>query len=280
MQTYNMSDIKNRLLKIDKLRVFIKADQYGQTNASSINKLDESYYICGLDKLDGYYLLLEMFFDEKDLVLKQERYNQDPFNFYEVKAIYENQKKTKIIFIDVEYIEEYIRNLTSFTTIIDKDKILRGKSSDKLKVDSSIDSQEFKQNGIDFFMNLIEVAVAISRRDIVTSNYTYDKLKKHLLTMASFYIECKYDGKVGIGQNGENLVDNIDKETYEQFQTIFATNTTEKFWNSVFNIAGLYRKLGLEVARNKGLEYPKKEDVDSMNYLRFLYENFGRKNHG
>ena len=98
--------------------------------------------------------------------------------------------------------------------------------------------------------------------------------------MASFYIECKYDGKVGIGQNGENLVDNIDKETYEQFQTIFATNTTEKFWNSVFNIAGLYRKLGLEVARNKGLEYPKKEDVDSMNYLRFLYENFGRKNHG
>ncbi|NLW52205.1 MAG: aminoglycoside 6-adenylyltransferase [Tissierellia bacterium] len=277
MQTDKIQDIKQRALKIDNLRALYKVENTPDV-ALSRNFLDDVFFICALEKIESYYLLLDMFINEKNMILKQERYNESPFPFYEIKSIFNNRNKIKIVFLETIHLEDYVKNISNYSVLVDKDKLAKKINLEVASnIKNELNSEEFYQEGVSFFINLIEVGVAVSKKNIVYANYLFDQTKAQMLELTRIYIGQKYDFNVGVGKFGENVKQYLDKEFYEAYLRIFNTYNDEKFWTSIFTLGGLYRKLGLEIARKMDFSYPKKEDVDSMSYLKFLYDNFGRR---
>lgn len=277
MDANNINDIKTRVSKIENIRSFLSVDRTGKDYRTT-SVLKESFYILGLENIESYYLLLDLFVREDQLVLKQEKYNVTPYPFYDVRAITKDNQKYKLIFINQEDLAEYLRNISAYTTIYDKDRYIRklDKADKQEIVREDIDSETFKEEGILFFLSLIDVAASLSKRDLIVANYLYDDVKSQLLKMVDLYILQKYNYKISIGPYGEQIEMHLDKDYYRLFQELFRTADIDQFWTAIFNCASLYRKLGLEVSRTLDLPYPKEEDVDSLNYVRFLYDNFGR----
>lgn len=275
MDSVDIVDIKNRIKKIDNVRAFLSVDSNDKSFTRSIKDLS---LIMALQHIDSFYLLKDLFFDEKDVILSQERYNESPYPFYELKVVTNKNEKLSIIFIQIDNLNEYLNNISSYTLIYDKDKVLfTDKNYDeKIVFEKDINEENFKDQVVSFFINLIEVAASLSRRDVVMANFQYDVSKSQTLELLRLYIYLKYEKKVVVGKFGQNLNMHLDKEYLEMFTQALSCGNLEEFWNSIFTMASLFRKIGLEIARKENYDYPKKEDVDSMNYLRFLYDNFGR----
>lgn len=276
MQIDKIQDIKHRASKIDNLRALYKVENTPDVSLSR-NFLEDVFFICALEQIESYYLLIDMFINEKDMILKQERYNESPFPFYEIKSIFNNRNKIKLVFLETENLEKYIKNVSNYSAIIDKDKLTKKINQEVVSsIKEDLNSDDFYQEAISFFLKLIEVGVAVSKKNLVYANYLYDNSKLQMLDLTRIYIGIKYDFNVGVGRYGENLKQYLDKDYYEDYIRIFNTFNEEKFWTSIFSLGSLYRKLGLEITRKMEFSYPKKEDVDSMSYLKFLYDNFGR----
>ncbi len=276
MDSVNLADIKNRIKKIDNVRVFISVDSMDMSHASNIKDYD---FIMGLSHIDSFYLLKDLFYDEKDLILKRENHIEEPFSFYSLKVVTNENVKLSIAFVEVESLGKYLNNISSYTVIYDKDKtLLKGKSyDDTLVFENDINEKNFKQEATSFFINLTDTASALSKRDMVVANFKYDICKKQILNLLRLYIYLKYEKKVVIGKFGEEMTKHLEKEYMDMFVKSLNTGGFDAFWDSVFSLASLNRKICLEIARKEKYDYPKKEDVDTMNYLRFLYDRFGRK---
>lgn len=278
MNSIDIKDIKNRINKIDNIRAFLNI--VNRAELSSVgNALKEKAYIFALEKIELYYLLIDLIIDEKDIILKQEKYSEVPYKLYNLKMIDKDQEKTTLIFLEIEFLRDYLKNIAVYNIIVDKDRALSKITNDDniITKEDLGDSKSFKESGISFFLNLIEVATSVSKGDIITANYLYDTSKKQLLELARIYVAVKYSCDQSVGVNGEDMKAKLDSEYYSMYLNVFYTNNLENFWNSIFNIASFYRKLGLDTARSLKFEYPKKEDVDSNKHLRFLYDNFGRR---
>ncbi|MDO5026829.1 MAG: aminoglycoside 6-adenylyltransferase [Tissierellia bacterium] len=276
MDSFNLTDIKNRIKKIDNVRVFIRVDSMDGAHARNIKEFD---FILGLSHIDSFYLLKDLFFDEKDLILKKEDHIEQPYSFYSIKAVTNKNVKFKIGFVGVESLNHYLNNISSYTLIYDKDKSLfrEKKYDESLVFKSQINESNFKQEAISFFMNLTETASALSKRDLLVANFMYDVCKKDMLDLLRLYVYVKYEKKVIVGKSGQELSRHLDEDYLDAFIKSFNTISISSFWDSIFSLASLHRKLGLEISRKENYYYPKKEDVDTMNYLRFLYDKFGRK---
>lgn len=277
MENLDMIDIKNRIKKIDNIRMFITAELRG-SQAKTGKIVDERYFILGLEHIESFYLLKDLFFDEKDLILKQERYNESPYELYESMVVTKNNRKISLSFVGKDSLAEYLKNIPSYSIVYDKDKLLFANKS-KLKPEEGhkeVDSKTFNENAVSFFMNLIEVAASLSRKDLFTANFQYDRVKSEALDLIKLYVYYKYEDKITIGKYGQDLTNHLEEEYLDMLKESFHTANIDDFWSSVFNLASMYRKIGLEISRTNELEYPKKEDVETLNYLRFLYDNFGR----
>lgn len=275
MNSTDLVDIKNRIKKIDNVRVFLSVDNTNKAYGRNIKELN---LIMGLQHVDSFYLLKDLFYEKKDAILTQERYNEEPFEFYELKVVTNKNEKISIVFIAIEDLNNYLNNISSYNIIYDKDKMLftEKKYDENIVFDHSIDKDNFKDKVISFFVNIIEVAASLSRRDLVLANFQYDQSKKDLLELLRLYVYLKYEKKVVLGKKGEHIETHLDEDYLKMLKQSFNTGNVEHFWTCVFTLSSLYRKVGLEIARREKYDYPKKEDVDSMNYLRFLYDNFGR----
>lgn len=275
MNSMDIVDIKNRIKKIDNVRAFLSVDS---NNKSLLKNIKDISLILALQNLESFYLLKDLFFHQENVLLSQERYNEIPYPFYELKVVTNKNEKISIIFIKLENLNEYLNNISSYTVVYDKDKVLLSEKiyDEKVVFENEINEVNFKSNVVSFFINIIEVASSLSRRDLVVANFQYELSKKQALELMRLYIYLKYEKRVVVGKLGQNLNKHLDKEYLNMFIKALGCGNIEELWNSIFTMASLFRKIGLEISRKLEYDYPKKEDVDSMNYLRFLYDNFGR----
>lgn len=275
MNKETINNIKKKASKIDNIRAIIKIEP-PIVSSDTEGIIKEDFFICELVDLKSYYLLIDMFTENQEILLKQERYNEEPFEFFEYQNIFKGESKLKIVFIGLRDLDDYLKNFDEYSFIVDKDKLSKSLDQD---VDTSIidklDPDSFYKNAIGFFIGLTDVAIALARKDYIEANYLYDRSKAQLLDLTKIYMCMKKQTNVGL--YGKNIYRNIEQEYYDQFIGIFRTSEYEHFWTAIFTSASLYRRLGLEIARTKNISYPKKEDIDSMEYLKFLYTNFGRK---
>lgn len=277
MNNIDIKDVKDRVKKIDNIRAFLNIDNYADV-ARVGNVLKENAYIFALENIESYYLLMDLVIDESKVEIKQEKYSDKPYIIYNVKTISKDREKTTVIFLEIENLREYLKNVANYDIIVDKDKVLSKISRDDnivTKKDLGT-SEEFHEACVSFFINLTDVATSVSKSDLITANYQYDESKKQLLKLTRKYVASKYDYNQSIGSRGEDMKAKLDSQYYEMYLDIFKSYDIDRFWNSIFNIATLYRKIGLETAKALEFEYAKKEDVETNKYLRFLYENFGR----
>lgn len=275
MNSMDIVDIKNRIKKIDNVRAFLSVDC---NDKSLLKNIKDISLILALQNLESFYLLKDLFFHQENVLLSQERYNEKPYPFYELKVVTNKNEKISIIFIKLENLNEYLNNISSYTVVYDKDKVLLSEKiyDEKVVFENEINEVIFKSNVVSFFINIIEVASSLSRRDLVVANFQYELSKKQALELMRLYIYLKYEKRVVVGKLGQNLNKHLDKEYLNMFIKALGCGNIEELWNSIFTMASLFRKIGLEISRKLDYDYPKKEDVDSMNYLRFLYDNFGR----
>ena len=277
MDIFNVADLKHRINNIDNIKVFLNLeDDHKLPKAGGF--LSEMTFLLGLEKLEFYYLLLELFSNNARIRLKQERYNELPYPYYEVKIISEDNKLFTIIFIGIDHVFDYLKNVEKYSIIVDKDRMMRRMK--KLSKKSSapvMETKDFEDLCMSFYVNVVRIAKSLSEDDIIVSNYLYDKLKAQILEVTRLYIMIKSDGKKDLGENGEGLKTSLEPDLYQLFLRIFPREDKD-LWDGIFSSASSFRKLGLAIANLKDAYiYPKKEDVETLNYLRFLYNKFGRK---
>lgn len=277
MDIFNVADVKHRINNIDNIKVFLNLeDDHKLPKAGGF--LSEMTFLLGLEKLEFYYLLLDLFSNNSRIRLKQERYNEAPYPYYEVKIISEDNKLFTIIYIGIDHIFEYLKNVDRYSIIVDKDRLMRKmKKLSKKPKEPVMEAKDFEDLCMSFYVNAIRVAKSLSEDDPIVSNYLYDKIKAQILQITSLYISIKSKGEKGLGENGEGAKTNLDSSLYPLYLRVFPSEG-EDLWDGLFSSTSLFRKLGLAIYNLKETYvYPKKEDVESMNYLRFLYNKFGRK---
>ena len=277
MDIFNVADLKHRINNIDNIKVFLNLEDDNKLPKAG-GFLSEMTFLLGLEKLEFYYLLLELFSNNARIRLKQERYNELPYPYYEVKIISEDNKLFTIIFIGIDHVFDYLKNVEKYSIIVDKDRMMRRiKKLSKKSSAPVMETKDFEDLCLSFYVNVVRIAKSLSEDDIIVSNYLYDKLKAQILEVTRLYIMIKSYGKKNLGENGEGLKTSLEPDLYQLFLRIFPREDKD-LWDGIFSSASLFRKLGLAIANLKDdYIYPKKEDVETLNYLRFLYNKFGRK---
>lgn len=124
MDIFNVADLKHRINNIDNIKVFLNLEDNNKLPKAG-GFLSEMTFLLGLEKLEFYYLLLELFSNNARIRLKQERYNELPYPYYEVKIISEDNKLFTIIFIGIDHVFDYLKNVEKYSIIVDKDRMMR-----------------------------------------------------------------------------------------------------------------------------------------------------------
>ena len=264
------SDVRSRVSKIDNIR-FVVRKEFRNKNSFLVEDVQASNLIIGMENVDTHHLLTTLFVDQKDVLIENTKLVSQKPKAYLYSVILKSYERYTIEYIEVKkgYDFSYLSN---DIVILDKDSLIKKHRSGEVK---TIGSEEFKNKCLDFFFDLTEVGLLLAKNQLVVANFKYDRCKKGLLDIAKPYINMKYEANVYIGDFGENLEVNLEKEMQHLLTTSFDTGDKDRFWKSIFNIASLYRKMGLELSRKLQIEYPKKEDVDSLNYLRKIYNEIG-----
>lgn len=277
MDIFNAKDVKHRINNIDNIKVFLNLEEDSKSPRAG-SFLREMTFLLGLEKLEFYYLLLDLFSDNSKVKLKQERYNESPYPYYEVRIISEDNKLSTLIFIGLDHIIDYLKNVDKYTIIVDKDRIMRKmKKLGKKSKGFIMEAKDFEDLCMSFFINSIRVAKSLSEADLIVANYLYDELKKQILEIARLYVVLTSKGEKDLGDNGEGVKVSLEPDLHQLYLKIFPGGGRD-LWDGLFSAVSLFRKIGLALSDLKDrYVYPKKEDIESINYLRFLYNKFGRK---
>lgn len=267
-----LKSLKEKIANIDNIRLAINIEKRNQVisvkESSSIVEL-----IIGLEEVGNIKLFSSMFYKEQDLVLiTEEKYQHKNVECQILKIVLKSKVLFKIIFVDRDEVLNLMDGFSNYEVIVDKDRVISKKDVQKNRIDLP-SPEEFNNSSKNFYFKLAELSIMLENKNLVRANYFYDNLKKDLLALANIYISIKYSQNIQNSVYGEGLNIYLDKELYEDYQEIFSTNDVDSFWTSIFLMAGLYRKMGLEISRKMSFEYPKLEDRETMSFIRQIYLN-------
>lgn len=267
-----LQEIKNRAEKIDGIRGLLSINFRGQGLP-----VDEGIRCFELvvitEAVDDKDLIISLFIDDdKLLIYKQYEEVREGHVAKCIRASFTDFSQLTLKLIDVKDMEKFVPYLAQFDILIDKTKAIKKLPKVKDRYDWYVPkAKEFYNNCLGFFMTLTDIATAVTNRQIVKANFLFDELKKELLNVANLYIGQKYGEMVAVNSLGDNIKTYLDKDMYQEFEGIFSTGKVDEFWTSIFKAGQLYRRLGLEVSEKFAYKYPKKEDVETMNFLRQVY---------
>ncbi|MDD7593469.1 MAG: aminoglycoside 6-adenylyltransferase [Peptoniphilaceae bacterium] len=123
-----------------------------------------------------------------------------------------------------------------------------------------------------FFMNMTDVALALYDDEPWQAQTYLDAAREALIPMAFAAAASESGFFVNLGERGENLKAYMSDTAYDHLMRSYAPTDAARIWDALFQACMLFRKCGLKLDELDGYTYPRKMDVEMMQYFRRLWE--------
>lgn len=123
-----------------------------------------------------------------------------------------------------------------------------------------------------FFMHMSDVALALVEHEPLLAQTSLDTGRQALLAMTFAAVASDSGFLVNLGEHGENLKAYMSETAYDHLVRSYASTDVARLWDSLFQSCMLFRKCGLKLDEMDDYTYPRKMDVEMMQYFRRLWE--------
>lgn len=273
MSKIYMLDLQLRLKENENISTFLYAYKNGLKYRFS-QELHHHTIILGIKDYEHSADIVNAIDEgQEKLISSIHEYTYNDVHYLRYKAYFENSKAMEFIFVKDDQIITLLDKYKNLEIIKDKDKKVKEYLIDEPEKSfwPILDEFEFHWQTRGFFQLILDSVFYHRDGDAVKSNLVFNEITDEILDMLNVYISIKYNNKVLVDARGENLKTYLDNDYYDQFVYICELDRINDYWTGIFKSASLYRRIGLEIAKIKGYEYPKEEDVRIMSYLRNLY---------
>lgn len=269
---------------MDQLRIDLEKNENIRSLIYIFNKGLKFSYSGGLKLhtliigLDGYESLKEVLdstiSSENIIISKIQEYQYKEIHYVDSKIVTDTGKLLQLFLLKQEDLEIFLEKYRSYEVLFDKDSFIKSikSSSDERNYWLIPDKFEFESKVIDFYIDLSEAVLSRQDGDLIKSNLKFDDLLDELLDLINVYISIKYDGNIFVDTMGTNLKTYLENDYFDEFEYVVNLDRRNDFWTGIFKMASLYRRIALYIAEKLSYEYPKEEDVRTLEFLRKLYK--------
>lgn len=159
-----------------------------------------------------------------------------------------------------------------YKVILDKDGLTNGMAAPTYQVfiPAVPTSAEYHTCVEHFFVNVPYVAKYIRRGDLFPlSSVLYIMRDERLRLMLEWRAEIDHNWSLKTGFYGKGLVKYLAPEIIRELEDTYTGSGEGAYWDALFRIIKLFRKVAREVGDHLGFAYP--EDMDSR-VLKYLYK--------
>lgn len=262
--------LRNKIEKNKNVRLFLYLRQKKLSYIYSKSMMEHKLLVC-LKDLSNFSDIVRDISNDKDIILSKivpQKINSiDSYNY----KIFSNEKYIELIFVNISEINNVLKCLGNFEIISDKDDVLveydeKSQEYAHLRIP---DGDEYIEECIEFYFELISIYVNLHNENILKTNLLKSEIINKLIRVSNVFIAIKYNNKIILNKYGQNIQIYLDEEYYEELVKI--TNIQEDTWTFMFKSAQLFRKIAMTIAKKENYIYPKKQDVEVMEYLRRKY---------
>lgn len=268
-----VQNIKNSVSKIDNVRVLV----YLYPNNLKYNYSNHKRHLTFLVGIENVQKINETLRELKNIENSILYKINKEIDSAKLSVLYE-EKFIEFEVVDKDIISDKIQKIRDFELLTDKDETLFEFNKNRvfLTREHSLDNDDFYEFVIDFFIEITKISVNIKDENILKVNILKQEIFSKLIKMINIYLEMKYGANIELNNYGYNIKTFLDKEYHNALMRILELEDLTQIWTYIFKISGLFRKLGLEIANNLGYRYPKVEDVNTMEFLRKIYQETGK----
>jgi aminoglycoside 6-adenylyltransferase len=168
----------------------------------------------------------------------------------------------------IEKLPNYIDD--GYKILLDKDGLTRGMKAPSFRafVPKPPTTAQYLQFVEEFFSNAPYVAKHIQRGDFFPLKSMLDFMRYEKLgKMLEWKAEIEHDWSLKSGNYGKGLVKYLTPEIIRELENTFSSSGENAYWNALFRIINLFRKVAREVGQRLGYAYPQNLDSRVIEYL-------------
>lgn len=123
-----------------------------------------------------------------------------------------------------------------------------------------------------FFAYMTDVALALVEEQIFPALLAFAKARENLMEMTLPAVAARSSFSVNLGQDGSNLRAYMGEVEYDHLLRSYSSARPDRIWDALFQACMLFRKEGMALDELGVFSYPRKLDVEMMQYFRKLWE--------
>lgn len=157
-----------------------------------------------------------------------------------------------------------------YRVILDKDGLTGGMAAPTYQVfiPTVPTAAEYHTCVEHFFVNAPYVAKYIHRGDLFPLNSVlYIMRDERLRLMLEWRVEIDHNWSLKTGFYGKGLVKYLTPEIVRELENTYTGSGEDAYWNALFRIIELFRKVAREVGQHLGYAYPEALDTRVVKYL-------------
>ena len=262
--------LRNKIEKSENVSLFLYLRQKKLSYVYSKSMMEHRLLV-GLSDLSKFSDIIREISRDSEIILSRiEPQKIEDIHSYKYK-IFSNEKYIELIFVNASDINNVLKYLGNFEIISDKNDLL-AEYDENLRQYNHFkipDGDEYIEQCIEFYFELINIYINLHSENILKTNLLKSEIINKLINISNIFITVKYDNKIILDKYGQNIQTYLDEEYFNELLKI--TNIQEDTWTFMFKSAQLFRKIAMTIAEKKNYIYPKKQDVDIMEYLRLKY---------
>lgn len=158
-----------------------------------------------------------------------------------------------------------------YKILLDKDGITKQMQQPTYQVSliKKPSEKEFDKIINDFWWDTTYVAKCLARDEIFYAKFMSETIirTEYLIPLIEWYITSKHNWDITTNKYGRLFKKYLSQEMWTKTEKTFAGKNIEENWNALFSMADLVSEIGTDLAENLGYHYPKKLEIDILDYL-------------
>ncbi|KUO70576.1 MAG: aminoglycoside adenylyltransferase [Clostridia bacterium BRH_c25] len=177
-------------------------------------------------------------------------------------------------------LEEYTKDSLTIP-LLDKDNCLPqiSTSNDRDYYVKKPTESQYKGCCNEFWWCLNNVGKGIVRDQLPYAMWMYNVVVRDMLVkMVEWYIGTNNGFSVSVGMSGKYFKKYLPKEIYNMYVKTYSNSDYNNFWAAIFIACKLFRTIAQPVAEHLGYTYNTTEDINMMEYLINLKNDWSNMN--
>jgi aminoglycoside 6-adenylyltransferase len=158
-----------------------------------------------------------------------------------------------------------------YTVLVDKDKLTEQLKPPTYKahIPAMPTEKEYQTLVEEFFSEAMYVAKHICREDLMPLKHCLDCMAKqeHLRKLLEWRVELNHQWSWKPGAYGRNLKKYVAPAIWSELAGTYVGAGTDKNWDALFRIIGIFRRVAMEIADSLSYSYPESLDHRVVMYL-------------